>query len=325
MGGSRWQHDETGQILQLTDIIEAYGDLLPEGYKSDTYGKLPTSLNAVINSIDCRLIETQRLLILRDRGRTYYFEGSKNRPPQSSLAIARKAETLKDIVSKEIESYASLSQSLDRSFPRRAIQHASHFVHAPDLQVQLEDIDSKRRELMEAGILDRESDESVALPPGELSHEIAGVMSVYADDTQRKLASLSGILTKIKLFKRLIDQRFITKDVRISRSNGIDVTFHGRPVPIDKLSSGEQHQLVLFFELLFEIKQNSLILIDEPELSLHVAWQKKFVSDLMEIINLNHFDVVLATHSPQLVGRWNHLVVELGDVHEGERSPSDDL
>jgi predicted ATP-binding protein involved in virulence len=87
-------------------------------------------------------------------------------------------------------------------------------------------------------------------------------------------------------------------------------------VPLEKLSSGEQHQLVLFFELLFELKENALILIDEPELSLHVAWQKKFLSDLNRIIELNQFDVILATHSPQLVARWNHLVVELGDVDE---------
>lgn len=39
----------------------------------------------------------------------------------------------------------------------------------------------------------------------------------------------------------------------------------------------------------------------------------------MEIIKLNRFDVILATHSPQLVGRWNDLVVELGDV-----DPDDD-
>lgn len=58
-------------------------------------------------------------------------------------------------------------------------------------------------------------------------------------------------------------------------------------------------------------------MIDEPELSLHVAWQKNFIGDLMKIIDLNKFDVILATHSPQLIGRWNNLVVELGDVYEG--------
>ncbi|ESZ11562.1 hypothetical protein X737_29425 [Mesorhizobium sp. L48C026A00] len=76
--------------------------------------------------------------------------------------------------------------------------------------------------------------------------------------------------------------------------------------------------------MLFEIRRNSLILIDEPELSLHVAWQKKFIGDLLSIIELNKFDVLLATHSPQLIGRWNDLVVELGDVYEGGPADADE-
>ena len=139
------------------------------------------------------------------------------------------------------------------------------------------------------------------------------MLSVYADDTRSKLSSLSTLLARIQLFKELISQRFVSKIVSVSKQ-GFEVNYHNKKVPLEKLSSGEQHQLVLFFELLFELKENALILIDEPELSLHVAWQKKFISDLKKIIALNRFDVILATHSPQLIGRWNNLVVELGEV-----------
>jgi predicted ATP-binding protein involved in virulence len=54
-----------------------------------------------------------------------------------------------------------------------------------------------------------------------------------------------------------------------------------------------------------------LILIDEPELSLHVAWQVQFLKDLARVIKLSSFDVLLATHSPQIIDtRWD-LTVEL--------------
>lgn len=172
---------------------------------------------------------------------------------------------------------------------------------------------------MNAGILDTETEEPVALPEGgELDKSMAQILSIYADDNDRKLSSLSSLLRRITLFKELIDERFTTKDVRTNRANGIEVTYQNRKVPIEALSSGEQHQLVLFFELLFEIKENALILIDEPELSLHVAWQKKFVGDLMKIIDLNKFDVILATHSPQLISRWTDLVVELGNIYDDD-------
>ncbi|MDF2599153.1 MAG: excinuclease ATPase subunit [Methylobacterium brachiatum] len=309
--GNKWRNDHTGQIYSLSEIIERFDASLPKEFKDNAYGKKPEALTAIIDNIDCKLIETQRLLVFQGNSPEHYYYGQPR--PRTNLAIAEKAETLKEIISREINAYAALSQSLDRSFPRRVIQQ-QHRLPAEDLRKQLQDLDIKRRKLMAVGILDPEADDSVALPEGEFEGTISRVLSVYADDTSKKLASLSNILEKITLFKKLIDRRFLTKDVTISKSHGIDVYSHGHSVALEKLSSGEQHQLVLFFELLFEIRHNSLILIDEPELSLHVAWQKKFISDLMSIIDLNKFDVVLATHSPQLIGRWNNLVVELGDV-----------
>lgn len=314
IGQNVWRHDNTGESYTISEVIEAFGDSFPEPIRSNLFGRTSETLTAITSQIDCHLIETQRLLILRDEGEEIHYRNTR-RPP-STLAIARKAEALKSIISQQINVYATLSQSLDRSFPRRVISHPTT-LPSEELKVQLQDLDQKRKELMDAGILDTETDDPVSLPEGTLEAAMARVLSVYADDTRRKLASLADLLAKIKLFKELIDERFITKDVRITRQNGIEVIFKDRKIPIERLSSGEQHQLVLFFELLFEIKQNALILIDEPELSLHVAWQKKFISDLMKIIDLNRFDVILATHSPQLIGRWVDLVVELGDVYEG--------
>jgi ABC-type transport system involved in cytochrome c biogenesis ATPase subunit len=318
IGPTKWRHDHTGEPYTITEVIEEWGDQLPPDVTSSIYGRLPPILDGLCKLIDCRLIETQRLLILRDHRRDVYHPPGS---PTSTLAIAKKAQSIKEIIAKEINDYAKLSQSLDRSFPRRVIE--DYTTISPDnLKDQLHDLEDKRRELTEAGILDTQEDDPVALPAGQIDQAIARVLSVYVEDNKKKLSSLDPLLQKIRLFKKLIDARFITKDVRITRKQGIEVNFRGDNVALDKLSSGEQHQLVLFFELLFEIKQNSLILIDEPELSLHVAWQKKFISDLASIIALNKFDVVLATHSPQLVSRWTDLVIELGDVDDIDAADS---
>ena len=50
-----------------------------------------------------------------------------------------------------------------------------------------------------------------------------------------------------------------------------------------------------------EADENTLLLIDEPEISLHIAWQKKFLADLRRIIALSPMDVMISTHSPQLI------------------------
>lgn len=62
----------------------------------------------------------------------------------------------------------------------------------------------------------------------------------------------------------------------------------------------------MIYELLFKVKSSSLILIDEPELSLHVAWQKKFISDIQKIQTLKNMTFVIATHSPQIINdKWS--------------------
>ena len=67
----------------------------------------------------------------------------------------------------------------------------------------------------------------------------------------------------------------------------------------------------MLYELLFKAKPNSLVLIDEPELSLHLGWQVEFLKDLQNIAKLRNFDVLLATHSPEIISdRWD-LTVEL--------------
>ncbi len=70
--------------------------------------------------------------------------------------------------------------------------------------------------------------------------------------------------------------------------------------------------LITLYELLFKVEPNSLVLIDEPELSLHVGWQSQFLKDLQEITELADLDILMATHSPDIIqDRWDDLTVEL--------------
>ncbi|MCB0909950.1 MAG: AAA family ATPase, partial [Nocardioidaceae bacterium] len=57
-----------------------------------------------------------------------------------------------------------------------------------------------------------------------------------------------------------------------------------------------------------------LVLIDEPEISLHVAWQRQFLNDLQRIAQLGEMRFIVATHSPQIVGEWGDRVQLLGVV-----------
>lgn len=72
---------------------------------------------------------------------------------------------------------------------------------------------------------------------------------------------------------------------------------------IYNLSSGEK-QLVLMFGMLSLIeskKQPEIFIIDEPELSLHIAWQERF-ADALQIASPNT-QFILATHAPSIIAK----------------------
>lgn len=87
----------------------------------------------------------------------------------------------------------------------------------------------------------------------------------------------------------------------------------GKDVSIDALSSGERQIVILFANVMFnkytaENVENILI-IDEPELSLHIKWQEKFIDTLL--ISSNKTQFILATHSPDIVGDYKSKGVKI--------------
>ena len=83
---------------------------------------------------------------------------------------------------------------------------------------------------------------------------------------------------------------------------------------LTKLSSGEQNEIFLLFKFIFEVPEKSVLLIDEPELSLHVAWQLQFIKDIKEIAKTRDVQIVIATHSPEIVSESLDFCVDLTEM-----------
>ncbi|MBO4527894.1 MAG: ATP-binding protein, partial [Victivallales bacterium] len=76
-------------------------------------------------------------------------------------------------------------------------------------------------------------------------------------------------------------------------------------IKLSDLSSGEKQEVILLYNLLFNMPEGSVLLIDEPETSLHVAWAKEFMDDIEKILKLKKSQALIATHSPFIIGeRW---------------------
>ena len=108
-------------------------------------------------------------------------------------------------------------------------------------------------------------------------------------------------------------------EIKITRKEGLIVVSKDKNkstcLDLNHLSSGEKQEIVLFYELIFETDKNLLLLIDEPEISLHILWQKKFMDDLMKVVNMGQLEVIVATHSPQIINNHWDMQIDLGELY----------
>ena len=82
-------------------------------------------------------------------------------------------------------------------------------------------------------------------------------------------------------------------------------------VPIDALSSGERQLLIIFAHLLFNEygTRSNVFIIDEPELSLHLKWQERFVEKAIEVSPTTQ--LILATHSPEIIAGFESKAINV--------------
>ncbi len=115
-------------------------------------------------------------------------------------------------------------------------------------------------------------------------------------------------------FLEMIDASFCTTDKKINRNaNQIEFLIGDKKIRPFQLSSGEKQLLIILLTVLIQDNKPSILLMDEPEISLHIDWQKKLIRHIREL-NPN-VQVIIATHSPALVMEgWQDKVCEMSDL-----------
>ncbi|WP_226986057.1 AAA family ATPase [Brachybacterium sp. FME24] len=114
------------------------------------------------------------------------------------------------------------------------------------------------------------------------------------------------VLAPQKEFQRIIDSMYrgnkhlVLGGPRTPRAyaiSPIEVEINDRSIPLKSLSSGEKQLLQILLEVLSSNK--NAVIIDEPELSLHVNWQQQLVTSMQRING--DCQLLLASHSPEIM------------------------
>ena len=115
-------------------------------------------------------------------------------------------------------------------------------------------------------------------------------------------------------FQAMIDNLFADTGKHIVRTeNEIRFTQIGELLTPYQLSSGEKQMLVILLTVLVEDELPYVLFMDEPEVSLHIEWQKQLIDLIMELNP--HVQIILTTHSPAVVmNGWIDQVTEVSDI-----------
>lgn len=263
------------------------------------------SMVEVYQDANSILVDTQRLDVVP-------INSSKIHRPASSGtgATVRRIRLYIDQVAAQLEEARrrSLNESLDadQSFAARVLQKARTTINEKDLKERYQRIADQHAELHASGLSVRPVD--VRFPEEKTNPTERRILNLFLDDWERKLKPLLPIHEKLKSLRRIVDTKFIGKEMFLSPKGQIRFRskINGRPVAVHALSSGEQHLLAVFSMLLFSARSGSLVLIDEPEISMHAAWKHSFLADISQVAKLSDLQIVLATHSSAIInGNWD--------------------
>lgn len=307
IGDNEWIDRRSDVILTKEEFLNRYGIDVAEGtsdIEKDWY-------SSKINDNRIKLISAQRLFQQKKEGRD-------DNSFQETVSVY--SQSLVDILKKNDTDFSITSQKLDGSFANRllkALNKNKKSKSNPDFNGilnKLSVLSDYRSKLSKVGVIAQEKDE-VIQNLDIIDSNIITVLSLYVDDNTEKLECYRDTADKLNILLNIINNRFKYKKIAVDKTKGFVVKTDNTnksnkeisdTIPVNRLSSGEQNELIMFYDLLFNCDSKDLVLIDEPEISLHLKWQQSLVDDLRNICKTNNLSLLIATHSPDIIGdNWN--------------------
>lgn len=258
------------------------------------------TLSLFLQERRCQFIKEQRLILFTMPEKSPY--GYRRKEYNDKMQVDAIAEELKRGFIKSQMLFAAKSQDIDATFIKRLVSgdHASYdeMSFKDKLNVLKQKIENYRKYALVSDIDIQE----------DYPQQHRGVLSLYIDDMENKLAVFEDFYEKLVLFDHFVTGKSLSnKHIILNEKRGISVYNDlNEEIPLASLSSGEQDLVILYYKLVFSTPAHSLLLIDEPENSLHVAWVEQMLNDYQVVADKLKCQIIIATHSPSFInGQWD--------------------
>lgn len=153
--------------------------------------------------------------------------------------------------------------------------------------------------------------------------QLEGLLKIFDDEQQRAIKAEEELKRYIDVLERFLKEsgkRLWFSDDRFELAfyvpaNGETPSGQGRS--LKTLSSGERQVLIVLTYLAFLSGPNSIFIIDEPELSLHLRWQG-YLMNALKTLRPDGGQIIVATHAPEVAGRAPKNCIQLKQAYMPE-------
>lgn len=167
----------------------------------------------------------------------------------------------------------------------------------------------------------------------EINHEISSnesksrdlmeiILDPYLESIKARHDALQGTYDNILSLVNSINQFYKDKHLEFDINSGISIIsgFDGTKMKVSSLSSGEKQILIILCNMLCINDDSNVYIIDEPEISLNIKWQRIFLDTLSKCIKNNRIQLIFASHSIELLSRHSSNVQKLENTSNSEMS-----
>lgn len=145
-----------------------------------------------------------------------------------------------------------------------------------------------------------------------LLKQLTGSLNEQGNVTKKQF---ERIYKRKNLFIKLVNKAFKeTGKVIDNEADKLRFIIDGNTtISADRLSSGEKQLLIILLTTLLEDGQESILMMDEPEISLHIRWQYQLLN-WIQLLNPN-VQLILTTHSPSIFSDgWGDKAIYMEDI-----------
>jgi predicted ATPase len=158
-------------------------------------------------------------------------------------------------------------------------------------------------------------------------HLAIQILEPFLQGNEARFEALRILHTALTAMVESVNSLYLNKGISLHLEKGLQIfASNDQQLKPSQLSSGEQELLILFCEVIGNLKPQTILLIDEPELSLNVTWQKTLLNSLLKCASGIDLQFLVATHSIELLAHHRANVTRLStdQIRPDEAIPADE-